>query len=180
MIELKDATLTVEGRALFTNLSFMAQDGQMTCITGPAGAGKTALVMVMLGFQTLDEGLVSMDGELLTPLSAPTFRQQMAYLPERVNVTVENAEVDLSGLETVWSPYNSRRYLLTPIEEHLDVAPIASKPIVIADNPDMEMLPTLKRLADGGHTVVVTTLREEFLKLSDKTITLGNHDTFIS
>ena len=77
MVELKDATLTLGDRRLFENLSLMAQDGQLTCITGAEGTGKTAVIRVMLGFQPLDEGLVSVDGELLTPLSAPTFRKLM-------------------------------------------------------------------------------------------------------
>lgn len=173
MVELKDATLTIDGRELFRNLSLMAQDGQLTCITGSAGAGKTALIQVLLGFMTLDEGLVSVDGELLTPQSASTFRRLMAYLPQKRPVTISQPEVDVSGLETVWSPHNSRRYQLTPIDEHLDIAPIASKPIIIADDPEPQLFSMLKSLATSGHTVVVTSQNGEFLNLCDKLITLG-------
>ena len=56
MLELKDATLTIGGRQLFGNLSFMAQDGHITCITGPAGSGKTLLLQALLGLLALDEG----------------------------------------------------------------------------------------------------------------------------
>ena len=173
MVELKDATLTVGGQELFRNLSLMAQDGQLTCITGPAGSGKTALVQVLLGFMTLDEGMVSVDGELLTPLSAPTFRRLMAYLPQKRPVTICQPEIDVSGLEAVWSPHNSRRYQLTPIDERLDVAPMASKPIIIADDPEPQLFSMLKSLATSGHTVVVTSQNGEFLNLCDKLITLG-------
>ena len=180
MLELKDATLTIDGRTLFERLSLMALDGQMTCITGQQRAGKTALVQVMLGFLPLDEGLVSIDGELLTPLSAPTFRRQMAYVPQQQPVTLTPTSADTSGLETVWAPWGSTRHQLTPIGDHLDVAPLASKSIIIVDDPDSSMLSTLTSLASGGHTVVVATEREEFINLSDKIITLGNHDTVIS
>ena len=173
MVELKDATLTVGGRELFKNLSLVAQDGQLTCVTGPAGAGKTALAQVMLGFLTLDDGLVSIDGELMTPLSAPTFRRMMAYLPQRRPVTIAQTETNISGLEAVWSPHNSRRYLLTPVDEHLDVPPMASKPIIIADDPEPSLLDTLKSLAASGHTVVVASQDATFLNQSDKLITLG-------
>ena len=173
MVELKDATLIVGGRRLFTNLSLMAQDGQLTCITGPADSGKTALVQVLLGFLLLDEGLVSVDGELLTPLSAPTFRRFMAYLPQKRAVTIVQPEIDLSGLETVWSPHNNRRYQLMPIDEHLVVPPIASKPIIIADDPEPSLFAVLKSLAVVGHTVVATSQSAEFLNLSDKLVTLG-------
>ena len=179
MLELKDATLTIGGRELFKNLSLMAQDGQLTCITGPAGAGKTALVQVLLGFLSLDEGLVSVDGELLTPLSAPTFRRLMAYVPQKHSVITRQLEVDTSGLEAVWAPHNNRRYRLTPIDEHLDVAPMASKPIIIVDDPKPSLLSELKSLAALRHTVVVASQDEAFLNLSDKIITLGNHDHLV-
>ena len=180
MLELKDASLALEGRQLFTNLSFMALDGQITCITGPSGSGKTALIQAMLGLLALDEGLVSVDGELLTPLSAPTFRRMMAYVPQCKEVRLSQPVVDTEGLETVWSPYNSRRYQLTRIEEPLNLAPIASKSVVIADNPDSVMWDTLRKLASAGRTVIVATSEEDYLNESDKIITLGNHVSVIS
>ena len=180
MLELKDASLTLEGRQLFTNLSFMALDGQITCITGASGSGKTALIQAMLGLLALDEGLVSLDGELLTPLSAPTFRRMMAYVPQHKEVQVSQPVVDVEGLETVWSPYNSRRYQLTPIEEPLNLAPIASKSVVIADDPDSVMWDTLRKLASAGRAVIVATSQEDYLNESDKIITLGKNDAVVS
>lgn len=180
MLELKDATLTLGGRQLFEKLSLMALDGQMTCITGPEGSGKTAILQVMLGFLLPDEGLVSVDGELLTPLSAPTFRKMMAYLPQHQEAEISASNYDTSGLETIWSPYNSRHYQLTAIDEHIDVDPIASKPIVIADDPPSSLLSMLKTLANSGHTVVVASCQQEYINLSDKLIILENHDSDIS
>ena len=180
MLELKDASLTLGGRELFRKLSLMALDGQITCITGEPGTGKTATLQAMLGFLLLDEGLVSIDGELLTPQSAPTFRKLMAYVPQKEEVTVSPVEVDTHGLETVWAPYRVRRYQLTAIDEHLDVAPMASKPSIIADDPDPSLLGVLRLMADGGHTVIVASRREEFINLSDKIITLGTHDHILS
>ncbi len=189
MLELKDATLTIGGRQLFGNLSFMAQDGHITCVTGPAGSGKTLLLQALLGLLALDEGLVSIDGELLTPLSAPTFRRMMAYVPQN-SLSPGPSPVGRgyasppfggeAGLETVWSPYNSGRYQLTPIEEPLNLAPIASKAVIIADDPDDTTWDTLRKLAAAGRAVVAATNREDFLHQSDKIITLGKHDTVVS
>ena len=63
-------------------LSLTVSDGQMMCITGQQGAGKTTLLRAVLGFLPLKEGHISIDGELLTPLSAPYFRKQTAYVPQ--------------------------------------------------------------------------------------------------
>ena len=139
--------------------------------------------MVLLGLMTLDEGLVSFDGELLTPLSAPAFRRMMAYVPQKVNVNVnanDNNNDDTKGLETVWSPYNRRHYQLTPIEEPLNLAPIASKAAILADDPDSMMWPTLQKLAAAGRAIIVATNEVAYLNQSDKIITLGKHDTVVS
>ena len=176
MLELKDASLTIDGRQLFSRLSLMAMNGQVTCITGGRGTGKTALLQAMLGLLPLDEGLVSVDGELLTPLSAPVFRRMIAYVPQRREVMISQPDVDTEGLETVWWPHQGRRYQLAPIDDHLNVAPMATKPIIIVDDPEPSMLGTLKKLSDSGHVVVVATGQEEYLNISDKIITLGKNE----
>ena len=197
MLELKDASLARNGQQLFANLSFMALDGQITTVTGPRGCGKTALLQTMLGLLALDEGLVSIDGELLTPLSAPTFRRMMAYVPQNslspgpspvgkgdaapeVTPPYGGGAGGEAGLETVWSPYNSRHYQPTPIEEPLDLPPMASKQVIVADEPDAALWATLRQLAAAGRTVVAATTVADYLNQSDKIITLGKHDTVIS
>jgi tRNA threonylcarbamoyladenosine biosynthesis protein TsaE len=71
MLEFKDASLTINGHQLFSKLSLMAQDGQMTCITGPTGSGKTAMVRGMA------QGL-----GLNARVSSPTFTIVNEYLGE--------------------------------------------------------------------------------------------------
>lgn len=172
MLELKDASFAIGGRLLFRKLSLMALGGQFTCITGTSGVGKTMMLRVMMGFETLDEGLVSINGELLTPLSAPTFRRLMAYVPQRQNVELEPSTMNDAGLEFVWAPYHSKPYALTAIDEYLPVASLATKPIVLADDPELSMLSTLKSLADDGHTVVVASEREDYIRVADKLVIL--------
>ena len=50
---------------------------------------------------------------------------------------------------------------------------MATKPIIIADDPAPSLLGVLRSMADGGHTVIIASRREEFINLSDKIITLG-------
>ncbi len=197
MLELKDGCLSVGGRRLFAGLSFMALDGQVTCVTGPAGSGKSLLLLSLLGLVRLDSGLVSIDGELLTPLSAPAFRRMMAYVPTTrqqqppipplqppggETASAENPSSprgrwrgSVDALETVWSPSGSRRYVPTRIVEALNVAPVASKAVVIADDPDDATWASLRRLAAGGRTVVVASNREVCLGQSDRVVEIGNN-----
>ena len=171
-----DALLTVENltksfgdKLLFEDISFGINAGQKTALIARNGYGKSTLLNIITGKELPDSGKVTFRGDI-----------KMAYLPQKREVTITPVEANISGLEAVWAPLDSRRYQLTPIDEHLDVAPLASKPIVIADDPDPSMLSVLKSLAAGGHTVVVASQLEEYINLSDKIIMLGNHDTVIS
>jgi excinuclease UvrABC ATPase subunit len=60
------------------------------------------------------------------------------------------------------------------------VVTIQDKAIVLADNPSVSMLSQLRTLANEGRTVVVTSNEETFLNMSDKIITLGEHDHIYS
>jgi hypothetical protein len=81
MIEIKDATITIAGKTLLEDCSFIAHKGQITAILGCNSEALTALVHAFLGFQPLNKGYVSIDGEEIMPLSAPFFRQKIAYVP---------------------------------------------------------------------------------------------------
>lgn len=156
----------------------MAHEGQITCITGPSGCGKTLLLKVMLGFVPLDEGLVSVDGELVTALSASAFRTKMAYVPQVQEVRLSDFVPETDDMETVWSGGVLPTW--EPKAIALPVVSIQDKPIILADNPPRELLGQLRSLADEKRTVVVTSCDETIMNMSDKIITLGDHEHIYS
>lgn len=83
MLEIKNATLKAGERVLFEALSLTVEDGKAVCVVGGEGTGKTLLMRMLLGLWPLASGFVSVDGELLTPSSAPVFRCHTAYVPQR-------------------------------------------------------------------------------------------------
>ncbi|MBR5060991.1 MAG: ATP-binding cassette domain-containing protein [Prevotella sp.] len=86
MLEVKNGRAERERRILFSNLSFIAREGEAVCVSAPPGGGKTLLLRSFLGFHPLDDGYVSVDGELITPASVSFFRKQMSYLPQDVDM----------------------------------------------------------------------------------------------
>lgn len=82
MLELHNVTIGEQIRSL----SLAVKDGQKLSVEGAQGAGKTTLLRALLGLIPIDGGHISIDGELLTPLSAPYFRRQTAYVPQRLTV----------------------------------------------------------------------------------------------
>lgn len=82
MLELLNITIG----EVFKDLSLTVSGGQLLSVVGDKGCGKTTLLRAILGFIPVDGGYISIDGELLTPLSAPYFRRQMAYVPQQLSL----------------------------------------------------------------------------------------------
>ena len=112
---------------LIRSLSLAIGDGQQLSIMGPTGSGKTTLLRAILGFIPIDSGYISIDGELLTPLSAPYFRKLMAYVPQRLSLPKGYRGM---GLERWDDLSDDERYLLL-----LGNAVKTDKPLLIVDEP---------------------------------------------
>ncbi len=82
MLELKDIVLDSHREGLLQPFSLMAHEGDVSVIRGQQGCGKTWFMRLMMGFATAESGYVTIDGEVVSTLSAPFFRQRMAYLPQ--------------------------------------------------------------------------------------------------
>ena len=59
MLEVKNVTIAVGERVVAEDLSFIANDGELTCITGDAASGKTTLIRTLMGFLPVKAGFVS-------------------------------------------------------------------------------------------------------------------------
>ena len=92
MIELKNASLSLGGKQLFRNLSLMVNKGEILCVSGISGVGKTSLLRAVLGFLPLDSGYITIDGEPVTAASAETFRRMMAYVPQELALPHEEVK----------------------------------------------------------------------------------------
>ena len=195
MLEFKDATIKVGEWILPMRLSFIARDGEVTCVTGPEASGKTTLIRTLMGFLPVNEGFVSVDGELLTIHSSHAFRQMMAYLPQQIQLlahqlrvpepeepeaeefAVWNDLMSAANEESTPEPLNAEEIVMLA-EQTLKEA--ADKPIVIADEPTafltpeltMRMMELLRKQAEAGKTVLVTTRKPQVADYADQVIQL--------
>ena len=195
MLEVKDATITAWGKTLVKGLSFMVRDGQLTCITGAEHSGKTTLLRTLMGFLPVDEGFVSIDGELLTVLSASAFRSMMIYLPQEMQLLahqyrVPKAPVFEADEYGVWNALLPT-VVPEPTDEPLmpeEIFALAEqtiregigKPILIADEPAAHLTPELTQRmmemllqqAAQGKTVLIASRKPQLVAQAHQVITL--------
>lgn len=79
-IELRDLSFrqTVQDPWLFQRLNFTLSPGESVAIVGPSGVGKTSLLKVILGFSTVQQGKVLVDGMDISSFGVQHFRSQIA------------------------------------------------------------------------------------------------------
>lgn len=109
------------------SLSLTVEGGQIVSVKGARGVGKTTLLRAVLGFLAIDGGHISIDGELLTPLSAPYFRRHTAYVPQKLSLP---DDYDERGLERWELLTDDERYLLL-----LTIAVQSGKSLLVVDEP---------------------------------------------
>ena len=126
MLELHNVTIGQQIRSL----SLTVEDGQLVCLSGSPGSGKSTLLRAIMGFLPVDAGHISIDGELLTPKSAPYFRRQMAYVPQHLEVP-EGYPLDTDYVK-----------LLTKAIE-------SGKPLMIVDEPPKPIDGVAETLVDN-------------------------------
>lgn len=172
MLEIRNISLKLGGKQLFDNLSLSVDKGQVVCVSGDSGAGKTTLLRIILGFLPVDDGVVSIDGELITALSAETFRHSMMYVPQELSLPAEsvsemvrmpfelkankNVRFSKSKLMEEWKKLN----LDAALFDHqvakisggqrqrimLSVCGLLNKPILLVDEPTSALDATCVRL----------------------------------
>lgn len=195
MLEVKDATVAIDGKTLAKGLSFIARDGELTCLTGSEGSGKTTFIRTLMGFLPVAEGFVSVDGELLTIYSAHAFRPLMVYLPQRMESLAHQlaapdaplCEADEYGVWNALLPSvtsESQAEPLSPEEIFLlaekAIRGASDRPIIIADEPAAHLTPELTlRLIDilqgeaaKGKTVLIASRRPELVGQAQLVINL--------
>ena len=182
MLEYKDATIKIGEHVLATDFSFIAKDGELTCITGTEGSGKSVLLKTLMGFLPVSEGFVSVDGELLTIHSAHAFRKMMVYLPQQMHL-LAHALREPEPLQpkadeyAVWNGVLPKD-IFALAEKTLREA--ADKPVVIADEPTalltpeltMRMIELLRQQAKAGKTVLIASRKPQVIDYADQVIRL--------
>lgn len=145
MLELRNVTIGQQIRSL----SLTVGDGQLVGISGSQGSGKTTLLRAVLGLIPIDAGHISIDGELLTPKSAPYFRRQMAYVPQHLSVPEGYNKLDTSYLSLLRRAVESDKSLL-----------IVDEPPQPVSEDDLQTIDQLLRQAtQRGATVLAVSSR---------------------
>jgi len=83
MLKLEDITLHYGHSQILNGISMEAKLGEVTCVMGTNGVGKTSLIKSISGTHPRSGGSLTLDGEPLPPLPAQALAHKgVAYVPQ--------------------------------------------------------------------------------------------------
>lgn len=126
MLETRDLTLHYGGSQILNGVSVEAAKGQVTCVMGTNGVGKTSLMKAIAGTHARSGGDVVLDGAPLPKLPAHKLAQMgVGYVPQGRMIfpllTVrENLETGLACLPKAERQVPDRIYEMFPVLKEME------------------------------------------------------------
>jgi zinc/manganese transport system ATP-binding protein len=93
VVAAESISLRIGDRALWSNVTFQLEHGELLAVLGPNGVGKTSLLRVLLGLERPTAGRVRIDGE-----DPSRRRSRVGYVPQQQSF---NRDVALRGRDLV-------------------------------------------------------------------------------
>ena len=129
MINIQNITFGYNGKPVFTDIRFSMERGEIFCLLGPNGCGKTTLLDCILGLLTPEKGKIMVQGKDISSCSSGHIPRSMAYVPQNHESTFPYTVTDMVLMgRAAHIPFFS-----TPGPEDLQVARQALEQVGMTD-----------------------------------------------
>ena len=134
LFEVKNISFSYEDEEIFSDISFSIDKGDVLCILGPNGTGKTTLIKCLNGLHETDSGEILINGQNIKKLSFKEISKHIGYIPQSHIPSFPFTVLDVVLMGR--SPYLNLTD--SPRQEDVDIALDALKILDIEDLKDKE------------------------------------------
>lgn len=82
LFEVKNISFDYDGEEIFSDISFSIGKGDVLCILGPNGTGKTTLIKCLNGLHEVNSGEILVNGKNIKKLSFKEISKHIGYIPQ--------------------------------------------------------------------------------------------------
>jgi len=95
LIDCARVSLSIDARTLVRNLDFRILPGEIWCMLGPNGVGKTTLLHALCGLRPVQAGAVRLGGKALAEWRLADAARQRGFLPQAVHDAFSASVLDV-------------------------------------------------------------------------------------
>jgi putative ABC transport system ATP-binding protein len=89
MLDIKDVCLSYGNKVILDHFNLTVQEGEIVCLSGESGCGKTSLLNAIIGFVPICSGSISVDNIFMSPSTVDRLRRRIAWLPQELSLPSE-------------------------------------------------------------------------------------------
>ncbi|MBQ7538356.1 MAG: ABC transporter ATP-binding protein [Treponema sp.] len=93
--QVKNGGFSYDSRRVLDNISFEVSDGEILCVLGSNGVGKTTLLKCMMGLQKWRRGETLIDGVNIKEIPGRELWKKIAYVPQAKNSAFSFSALDM-------------------------------------------------------------------------------------
>lgn len=195
-IEITNASFSYDKKKVFKNVSLTVNKGEIFCLMGRNGCGKSTIIDAILGINHISEGSIKISCKDVNSYSASDLAKHVAYVPQHFEksfpYTVQ--QIILMGRTVHAGPfgtYNERDYEITEqVMKDIGVYHLKDRPYINVSGGEMQMVMLARALVQETEIIIMDEptahldyynellFLENVIKLvkdKDKTILMATH-----
>lgn len=153
-LEVNNATFSYNGKMnIFENVSFSVDKGDVFCILGPNGTGKSTLLRCLCNLYKLKDGNIQIDGHEVSQMSPSALAKKIGFIPQIHTPTFPYTvlEVVIMGrtphLNMISAPSEKDYIIAEEAIKMADIEHIKDKPYTQLSGGQMQMVLLARVLA---------------------------------
>ena len=145
-LEISSAVCGYGDKTVVNGISFCVRSGEVLCILGPNGVGKTTLFKSILGFLSLQGGNVIADGENVHNWTRRKFAREIGYVPQAHNSSFPFTAFDVvmmgrtAYIGTFAMPSALDKKITMQVMELLEITSLKDRPFTQLSGGERQML----------------------------------------
>lgn len=147
--------------AVGRDVTLSVEHGEVLCLLGPNGCGKTTLFKTLLGLLPRQHGLIELDGEDIANLPRAQFARRVAYVPQATAAFFPFIVKDVvlmgraSRVATFASPGPTDREAAARALDLLEIAHLGERPFTAISGGERQMVLIARALAQEPAMIVM-------------------------
>jgi len=161
VLEVSNLAFGFPRRTVGRDVSFSLRDGEVMCVLGPNGGGKTTLFRTLLGLLPPHGGTISLEGASLESLSRRQIAQQIGYVAQGHSAYFAFTVLDFvlmgrTAHVSVFSvPGRKDREVAERVLESLGIAALARRPVTEISGGERQLALVARALAQEPRLLVL-------------------------